>query len=400
MANATLSGDEEITNKQQTPMAEQQHTNPSSLSGTDAPHTSKVGEVYPIPTHAPDDEISLKELILKLREWYRYLLSKWLTILIAGLIGGTLGLIYALTQKPIYIAETTFVLEEGESGGGLGQYSGLASMMGIDLGSGGGGIFKGDNILQLYKSRKMIQETLLSQDTFEGKQQLLIDRYIEFNKLRDRWAEKPALAKLEFVTNPVAYNRAKDSIMGKIVEGIRKDLLQVTKLDKKLSIINVKVKSEDEMFAKAFADNIVAKVNQFYINTKTKKSLENVAILQKQTDSVRRVLNFSIGGVAAAIDANPNSNPAFQSLRVGSQKKQVDVQASGAVYQELVKNLELSKITLRKERPLIQVIDEPVFPLYKEKTSKLLSIIIVGTVFGILSIIFLSFKKLIKESLS
>ena len=129
----------------------------------------------------------MKELILKIREWWAYLWSKWLTILIAGLIGGALGLTYAFIKKPVYTAETTFVLEEGESGGGLGQYAGLASMMGIDLNSGGGGIFKGDNILELYKSRRMIQETLLAKDTFNGKQQSLIERYIEFNKLRKGW---------------------------------------------------------------------------------------------------------------------------------------------------------------------------------------------------------------------
>ena len=122
-----------------------------------------------------NDEISLKELIQKLQGWYHYLLSKWKTIVLAGIIGGILGLTYAYLKKPMYTAETTFVLEEGESGGSLGQYAGLASMVGIDLGGSGGGIFKGDNILELYKSRKMIQETLLSEGIFEGKKEKLID---------------------------------------------------------------------------------------------------------------------------------------------------------------------------------------------------------------------------------
>jgi hypothetical protein len=344
-----------------------------------------------------EDQMSLKELILKLKELYIYLLSKWKTILISGLLGGALGLAYAFIKKPIYTAETTFVLEEGESGGSLGAYAGIASMMGIDLGTGGGGIFKGDNILQLYKSRKMIQETLLSQDIFAGERQLLINRYIEFNELKKSWAEKPDLARLEFVDNQVGHDRLRDSIMGKIVEDISKNALQVTKPDKKLSIINVEVKSEDELFAKSFANNIVAKVNKFYIDTKSKKSIDNVRILQNQTDSVKKVLNISIGGVAAAVDANPNSNPAFQTLRVSSQKKQVDVQASAAVYQELIKNLELAKITLRKERPLIQVIDEPVFPLKVDKISKIKGLILGGFTFGFLTVILLIISRFMKD---
>jgi hypothetical protein len=343
-----------------------------------------------------NDEISLKELILKLKEWWGYLWSKWLTILIAGIIGGALGLTYAFIKKPVYTAETTFVLEDGESGGGLGQYAGIASMMGIDLGSGGGGIFKGDNILQLYKSRRMIQETLLAIDTFDGKQQSLIERYIEFNKLREGWEEKPKLKNIHF-NNPANFTRTQDSVIGKFVETINKSILEVTKPDKKLSIIAVTVKSPDEFFAKSFADNIVNKVNTFYVSTKTKKSSENLAVLQNQADSVKAVLNASIGGVAVAVDANPNLNPAFQRLRVGSQKKQVDVQASGAIYQEIVKNLEMAKISLRNDKPLIQVIDKPILPLKIDKLGKVKGIILGGVIFGFLVSLILVLKKVFKE---
>jgi hypothetical protein len=367
-----------------------------------AKHTQKVEftESYVDANSAiEEDEISLKELILKSQEWWKYLLNKWLVILIAGLIGGALGLTYAFIKKPIYTAETTFVLEEGDGSGGIGQYAGLASMIGIDLGGGGGGIFKGDNILELYKSRRMIQETLLSIDTFDGKKQSLIERYIEFNKLREGWYKKPNLSDLHFERTQ-KFTRIQDSVIGKFVDIIGGGMLEVTKPDKKLSIISVKVQSGDELFAKSFADNIVNKVNAFYVNTKTKKSLENLAILQNQADSVRQVLNASIGGVAAAVDANPNLNPAFQKLRVSSQRKQIDVQASGAVYQEVVKNLELAKISYRNEKPLIQVIDEPVFPLKRDKLGKAKGILLGGIIFGFLVIVVLLLRKTLKNMLA
>ncbi|MDA9555487.1 Wzz/FepE/Etk N-terminal domain-containing protein [Pelobium sp.] len=331
-----------------------------------------------------EDEISLKELIFKLKEWYQYLLSKWKTICIAGLIGGVLGLAYAYFKKPTYTAETTFVLEEGDKAGGIGQYAGLAAMVGIDLGGGSGGVFQGDNILELYKSRKMIQETLLTKDTFNGKKEYLIDRYIEFNHLRDKWENKEELSKITFDTNFSKYSRLQDSVISDLVESINKDNLEVIKPDKKLSIISVKFRSKDELFAKSFTDNIVKNVNDFYVKTKTKKSAENLAILQHQADSIKNVLNSSIAGVAVAVDANPNSNPAFQTLRVPSQKKQVDVQANAAAYQEILKNLEIAKISFRKDQPLIQIIDEPVLPLTSDKKSKLLNTIIGSILFSLL----------------
>ena len=340
-----------------------------------------------------EDEISLKELILKLIEWWRYLLSKWKLILIAGVLGCILGFTYAYFQKPVYTAETTFVLEEGDGGGGLGAYAGLASMAGIDLGGGGGGIFQGDNILQLYKSRRMIQETLLSADTFKNKSQLLIDRFIAFNKLREAWGKKPQLANISFQSNPSTFTRLQDSVVTVIVSDINKNYLVVAKPDKKLSIISVKVKARDEAFAKAFANRIVKTVNDFYVNTKTKKSAENLAILQFQADSIKRVLNYSISGVAVAVDANPNSNPAFQILRVPSQKKQLDVQVNAKAYEEIIKNLEIAKITFRKEKPLIQVIDEPVLPLQVDKLGKAKGLILGGIIFGFFAILYLLIKR-------
>jgi hypothetical protein len=340
-----------------------------------------------------EDEISLKELVLKIKDWYQFLLSKWITILFAGIIGGALGLCYAIFKKPVYTAETTFVLEEGESGGGLGQYAGLASMVGVDIGGGGGGIFKGDNILELYKSRTMIRQTLLTLDTFDKKQQLLIERYIEFNGLRETWRKNSNLKNINF-SDKNAYIRVQDSVIGAFVEIINNGMLNVTKPDKKLSIISVKFESKDELFAKSFTNNIVSKVNTFYVKTKTKKSSENLSILQTQADSVKKALNTDIGGVAKAVDANLNLNAALQRLRIGSQKKQVDVQANIAVYEEILKNLELAKINFRNQKPLLQIIDEPVFPLKVKKISKLIAIILGSVVLCIFTCAYLVFSKL------
>ncbi|KAA8484653.1 subunit length determinant protein [Arcticibacter tournemirensis] len=349
---------------------------------------------------AQDDEISLKELILKLKEWYRYLLSRWRVIVLAGAIGGLLGFLYAYLKKPVYTAECTFVLEEQGNGGGLGQYAGIASMVGIDLGgAGSSGIFQGDNIIELYKSRSMIQKTLLSKGNFNDKQGLLINRYIEANGLKQEWAEKRELMEISFDIPKDQFNLQNDSVMGIIVNDIKKNYLTVSKPDKKLSIISVKVKSKDELFAKEFTDKIVENVNDFYIQTKTKRSLENLQILQKQADSVRHVLNLSIGGAAAAIDANPNANAAMQILRAPSQRRQVDVQASSAVYGEVVKNLEIAKISLRKETPLIQVVDRAVLPLEKDRTGKAKGIALGGFLFSFLTVIGFLFNKAYRKIL-
>ncbi len=349
------------------------------------------------PEELYNEEISLKEVILKLSEWYKYLLLKWKVILLAGIIGGVSGFLYAWSKKPVYTSECTFVLEDSGSGAALGQYAGIASMVGIDLGgSGGNGIFQGDNIIELYKSRTMIEKTLLTFSDVGGREELLIDSYIRINKLRDSW-NKEELKKLKFNRNKHDFTKLHDSIITVVVKDINKHYLTVEKPDKKLSIIAVKVNSTNEEFSKAFTDKIVENVNQFYIQTKIKKSIENISILQRQADSVRTILNASITGVASSIDANPNANPALQILRAPSQRKQIDIQANSSMYAEVVKNLEISKIAMRKETPLIQIIDRPIIPLDKNTTNKITAIIIGGSVVSLLVIISLLLSKLVRD---
>lgn len=348
------------------------------------------------------DEISLKDLILNCKKWIRYLLSKWVLIVVFGLVGSGIAIAYALLKKPNYTAVTTFVLEEGDrSSSGLGQYAGLISIAGIDLGSGGGGIFHGDNIIELYKSRTMVQKTLLTEISTAGKKELLIDRFIDFTGLKTKWCSKLGLKSIDFnVKEGQQLSRLQDSLLGKAVEMINKDNLVVTKPDKKLSIIKVEVNSKDEIFTKNFNDQIVQNVNDFYVQTKTKKALQNLAILQKQTDSVRNVLNGAISTSIAVADATPNLNLTRSILRAPAQKSQVNAEANKVILSELIKNLELAKLSLRRETPLIQVVDVPIYPLNSDRVGKLKAIVIGGILAGFLTTLFLITRRVFSEILA
>ena len=84
--------------------------------------------------------------------------------------------------------------------------------------------------------------------------------------------------------------------------------------------------------------------------------------MQKQTDSVGAILNGNIASVAVANDNTFGLNPAMNIKRVPSTRKQVDFEANTAILSELIKQFELAKVNLRKETPLIQVIDSPILP--------------------------------------
>lgn len=345
--------------------------------------------------HFSDHQFTFREVVQNLQDWFRYFISQWKILVLAGIIGLGLGALVSVFKKPVFHAETSFVLEEGDAGS-IGQMSGLASLVGVNLGSLGStsGLFQGDNIMELYRSDRMLGETLLS--PFEG-DKLLIDRFVEFEELDEKWASKVDFSQLDFSIPRENFSITQDSVIFEVAKLIRESQLAVAKPDRKLSIIQVSISSKDQAFAKVFNETLVGKVNTFYFETKTKKTGENLAILQSQADSVRAILDESIGAYASAQDRVPNANPLLTSATVESRKRQIDVQATGAVYQEIVKNLEIAKVNHRNNSPLIQIIDSPRFPLKRTEIRLVKGMVLGAILTGLLVLFGLYFRRLYQK---
>ena len=345
-----------------------------------------------------NDEISLKDLIEKGKEYFDYLYSQWKIIALAVVVGACLGIVYSLIKKPVYTATLSFALEDEKVSGGLGSALGLASTFGLDIGGSGGSIFTGSNLPELIKSRSMVEKTLLSPVNINGKVISFAEMYIQNNEWRKQWDKEPKLENIQFSPSKTreGFTRVHDSILGSIYENLSKGELSVSQKDKKISIITMEVSSTNELFSKKFCEALAKQVGKFYIDTKSKKARLNMNILERQTDSIRGELNGAITGVAVANDNTFNLNPALNVRRAPSLRRQVDVQANTAILTELVKQTELAKVTLRKETPLIQVIDEPVFPLKKERFGKIKGIVLGGFLAGFLIVLFLIARKIFK----
>lgn len=349
-----------------------------------------------------DDRVSAQELILSAQQWVRYFWTKKWVLLVTGVIGGLFGLWYAYSKTPVYIATTTFVVESSDGRGSARQFAGLAAMAGISI-DGGSGLFQGDNILELYKSRSMLAQTLMSKvEPHSDSSDLLIERYINYNGLREGWQSTPELYSLNFRQNPSALDpttlRLRDSVINSVVATINKGVLEISRPDKTLSIYQVNVTSPDEVFSKVFNESLVQRVNDFYIQTVTKKSTKNVEILQAKVDSVRAVMEGAIYSAARVSDATPNLNPTRQAQRVApTQEAQFSVEANKTILSQLLQNLELTKMNLLQEQPLIQLVDQPIYPLKEERLGKKNGIIIGGFLFGFLALLFLVLQKVYRD---
>jgi len=273
-------------------------------------------------------------------------------------------------------------------------------MVGIDLQGGGNGIFQGDNLLELYKSKKMIEAALLQQSSKESHKTLL-DQYLNQEDIKENWLKNsPDLLKINYnnITQPdKLLQRKRDSVVTAVVSDIKRNALDVGKLDKKLSLLKIAVRSDDESFAQELNISLVDQVNDFYVQTKTKKSLETVKILQNKVDSVRSVMNGAISSAAITVDQTPNLNPTRQAQRIAPvQRSQFSAETNKAILGQLVQHLEMSKMNLLKDSPLIQIVDEPRLPLENDKIALLKAVVMTFIMGVFIAGLALLFKGIIK----
>jgi hypothetical protein len=341
------------------------------------------------------NETSLNELIIYIVAAIKFVLRKWRLLLIMAFFGSVMGYTYAYLQKPIYSATLTYALDDEKGNCALSGALGLASSLGLDVGSSGSGAFAAANLMELMHSRYLIEKTLLSEVAIYGTKTTLADYYLLTYGYKKKWEQNEKLNNISFESkvDRSHFSRIQDSILGTIASSIDKNQLTILQKDKKISIGTIEVKSIDEKFAKLFCETLVSRVSEYYIDSKSKKAQNNVNILQRQVDSIRNELNNAIMGVASANDNIFNLNTALSIARTPSTKRQIDVQANTAILTQLVTNLEMAKVVLLKETPLFQIIDRPIFPLRMEKKSKLISLLLGGVISMAIVVLILIVKK-------
>lgn len=350
------------------------------------------------------NEFSLLDFIDKIKQYYKILKFNFKVLLLSLFIGLLIGYIYSVIEKPIYKAELTFALDDDKGSVGTGGMSGgalgIASSLGIDLGSSGGGAFAATNLIELMKSKLIIENSLLSSVIINNKKTTLINFYIEVNNLKNEWRKDDILFNINYPNNisRSQMTRIQDSIIKDIYQIIKKENLTIYQKDKKVTIISVNVTSENELFSKYFCEALTSQVSKFYIETKSKKARFNVELLQKQTDSIRNELGITILGMANENDNIYNLNPASNYKGAPSRKKQIEIQANTAILTQALAQLEIAKVTLRKETPLIQYIDTPILPLDKYEIkpwiASVVGAIMLLFIFSAVILIKNSFKKI------
>ena len=345
-----------------------------------------------------EEIISVSIIIKSVRDWIGFVFSKRKIIIIGTIIIMALVISYNYIKAPVHYARTTFVLDNSSSSGSMGDLSSLASLAGINASSfiDASSLFQIDNIQELYRSNSMLKNTLLSSTKINGTETLIIERFGKAEKLVNKWT-KLGINLQDFKNKNLS--RLQDSIIKESIKLIKKEYLLVDKPSRKTTILEIGFNHKDELLAKSFNENLVSIVNKFYFETKTLKTGANLEILKIQSDSVKNVLDESILALAEKDQNIPNLNALDKVSMVPYQKAMIDVQANSAIYGEIVKQLELAKVTHRNNMPLIQIIDKPILPLDNSRW-KFLKTFILSFVIGFSTVISALFFKRIMVSVN
>jgi uncharacterized protein involved in exopolysaccharide biosynthesis len=341
-----------------------------------------------------NDEIQLKDILIKLSDYKAYLFKKKFAIITLSLAFCILGVLVVVTSDKKYNAELTFVVEDPTAGGGLGAMSGIASQFGFDLGGNSSTTFSQSNVLELLKSRGVVVATLMTKTKIAGKEDLLIEHYLEINGIKEDWNKEGVFTPISF-HDKITYIH--DSISGNIWRDIVEDKLVVKMQSDEANIINLSYVSVNEEFAKQFVEVLIDQMSKMYVVHQTAQAKNTLDFLKERADSVFGELELAEEKFAKVKDINQRIVKTSGRLKELQLMRRVEV--LNTMYLEIIKNLELSKITLLNETPIINIIDKPILPLEEDSRSKTLLGILGAFLGGFLSVSFFVSKKLFKDAL-
>jgi len=319
-----------------------------------------------------DDEITLKDIILKIQEWFSIVWPKKNIIIALSLTIGLMAALYTkFIAKPTYTASYQLFFQE-ESGGLSGAMR-LASSFG--LGVGGGSASSSATVQEYLTSRSNITHAL----TEELENGRLIDRYFAEAIVEDEEFAQEFSSK--FGTN----QRYTDSVLTQMALGFNEGVLS-TSFNEKSGVLKFSVVTFSESFTYDLATLLVENTEDQFKDWKKEKGLDAVAAFQKKVDSLEVALDATLRRLGEYQDQNNSLISAVDKME--QMRLTIDMEALKVAYGEYIKGLEMSKAELMNLEGPFKYFDAPIFPLQKDKGSAAKAGIFGSVITGFLLVLF------------
>ena len=331
-----------------------------------------------------DKEDSLRDVLVTFKEYYIELKQKFFLIFTFILLFSLTGYFYYLYKQDTYIGTISFFVEDETESINLSSVSSMASQFGFDLGGSSSSYFSQQNVIELLKSRSIIESALNQKSIIFNKNDKLLHHYIQINGLIED-------------SSSIDFNELYlDSITNIVYEEIVSEKLNIVYQNDDAGILNLNYTSLNSQFAKFFSEGLIKQMSDMYSEYRTEKTRFSLNNIKFRSDSVFSVLKRSERNLAKARDRN--IRVVTSSGRLDEIKYMREVQVLNTIYLELIKNLELVKMTLLEETPIIQVVD-PILPLQSEKRPAIFWIFIFGFLGFFITSFVIILRKLVVDAL-
>jgi len=352
---------------------------------------------YPTPQPQQDEDISLRELIYRVKDYYTEL-RKYRKILVFCVLGfvAVFGYI-AWTKAVTYTATLTFMLNDEQGGAGiasvLGQFGSL-------LGGVGNGDYQLEKIMEIARSRRVISSALFKKYELEGQSDYYANHLIRVQNLHKKWKKDSLLKDFVFPTgNPDKFDRKENkallSLYQEMIGGEDADYpMLTTRIDKKAGIMTLLLKSRNEMFSIGFVNTLYEEISSFYIEKSIEREQVTFAILEHKRDSIGQALNRN--DYASATFEDKNNNILLQQDRIPSKAFQRNNQLLSIVYGEAIKNTEMAEFALKSNTPFLSLIDMPIPPIKPDSRGRIKAIL-TGLILGFtLGAVYIIGRKMVR----
>lgn len=348
--------------------------------------------------------ITLKDIILTFQDFVRYLWTKALWICLASILGLGIGFLLSYNLPTLFHAEMSFMVNE-DDGASLGGAGAILGQFG--LGGSVASEYNLDKIVELSRSRKIIQQTLMDSCMVDGRVDLLANHLIRVYGYHDEWAEHPDERLRDFIYThgdvdnfEITENKVLKILHRRLI-GTPQDkdsgLMNCTYTEA-TGILDLQLNTLSEELSAEMARSIYRHLSSFYISKSTEKHKSTLLKLESKVDSIEYELRSAEYRMADYQD---------KSLGVIGQKKQLargraarDIQVLTIMYGEALKNRETSRFLMSNSTPFFQVIDDVLEPLPAVAPSIKKSLMLSGIIGGIMASLLLVAIKIYRDTMS
>lgn len=348
------------------------------------------------------DQVTLspKLIFQKLIETKDLALKNWWLILLITAIGTGIGYyVDAEKNKRLqYVSKIIFSVS-GVTGGQ--EMGGFGSLLGMNAGQAGdAGLFKGENLFYVIKTRPVLERVLLTPVTLsDGRKEKFVNYYLDSTFLRqDEWASfLPEWMKVRIThSKRDSMERQERQVFDGVLNKIRDREITIGQPDLKTAFYDLTVLMENEMVSKTFAELLLKTIERVYQENQTRKSREMLGIMERRVDSLARVLNRTESSLARTTVINTEAVAPTAKVEEGRLTRSTTFVSS--LYLEASRSLENLRMSIVKEAPLFTIIEPPVLPLetklFTRENTKF------GAILGlIVAIIFVLAKQTYSEAL-